>query len=145
MNLPPDPDDARFADGDERPPEVRSATFEELVEGWRREGRVPEWPERAETVLAAGDQPVAGADEHYVPPEPPPLPRIGPPAAVGIGLLALGLLLLIAPWWIGVPDTLAIPLGLLALASGIGWLVLRLWPSPPPGGNGDGEDDGAVI
>lgn len=137
MNVTPDPD------GDERRPEVRSSTFEELIEGWRREGRVPEWPERPETVLAAGAVP--GEDEHFVPPEPPPLPRIGPPAAVGIGLLGLGLLMLIAPWWIGIPDTLAIPLGLLALASGIGWLVLRLWPSPPQRGAGDGEDDGAVI
>ena len=90
---------------------------------------------------ATGEPPVAAGhrdrpaiaddaeDEHFVPPEPPPLPRIGAPAVVGLGLLGLGLLLLVAPWWIGVSETFAIPLGLLALASGLGWLVLRLWPA----------------
>ena len=35
--------------------------------------------------------------DHFVPPEPPPLPRIGPPALVGFTLLALGLTLVTAP------------------------------------------------
>ncbi len=151
---------------------ARSATFDELIEGWRREGSVPAWPDAPKptvTDAAAASRPAAepdeppvardteidpaiaddAEDEHYVPPEPPPLPRLGAPAVVGLGLLGLGLLLLVAPWWIGVSETFAIPLGLLALASGLGWLVLRLWP-PPPGegdadGTGDGDDDGAVI
>ena len=42
--------------------------------------------------------------EHFVPPEPPPLPRIGPPAAVGITLLVLGLTLVIAPGVVGVSN-----------------------------------------
>jgi hypothetical protein len=173
-----EPDDDRHGDnwhwddpfapgGGDRPPGVRSSTFDELIEGWRREGRVPEWPDepepddrddrdnrdgRTERAAAPAAEPTDAPgspddsdDDHYVPPEPPPLPKLGAPAVVGLGLLGLGLLLLVAPWWIGVSETFAIPLGLLALASGLGWLVLRLWPAPPPTGDGDGEDDGAVI
>jgi hypothetical protein len=162
-------------ESDDRPPEARSSTFDQLIEGWRREGRVPEWPDAPEATATdrgtpsspavEADEPTAArdaesdagspgdaagesdddGDDHYVPPEPPPLPKLGAPAVVGLGLLGLGLLLLIAPWWIGVSETFAIPLGLLALASGLGWLVLRLWPAPPPTGDGDGEDDGAVV
>lgn len=83
------------------------------------------------------------AEDHFVPPEPPPLPRLGPPAIVGLALIALGLVLAIVPHWLGVPDTYGLPLGLVALAAGLGWLVLRLWPTPPPPGH-DG-DDGAVL
>lgn len=135
--------------------DVRAESFEEIVAGWQREGRVPEWPgERSDLAggpIAArpaaqpGPTTPAGHDEHFVPPEPPPLPRIGPPAVVGLALLAFGLILLIAPSVLGVTSDLGLPLGLLGLASGLGWLVLRLWPSPPPAGDGDGEDDGAVL
>jgi hypothetical protein len=82
-------------------------------------------------------------DDHFVPPEPPPLPRLGPPALVGLGLIGIGLLLVTVPGWI-VPEPYGLPLGLVGLASGLGWLVLRLWPDPPSRG-GDGDDDGAVV
>jgi hypothetical protein len=82
-------------------------------------------------------------DEHYVPPEPPPLPRLGPPAIVGLVLLALGLILVLAPNWVGVGPAYGLPLGLLTLAAGLGWLVLRLWPDPPEPPSG--SDDGAII
>ena len=65
------------------------------------------------------------------PPGPPPLPRIGPPALVGFTLLLLGLALVTDPALVGVSDVYGLPLGLLALAAGLGWLVLRLWPAPP--------------
>ncbi|MGH3564499.1 MAG: hypothetical protein ACRDRH_00410 [Pseudonocardia sp.] len=87
----------------------------------------------------------AAGEGHFVPPEPPPLPRLGPPALVGLALLGLGLVLVISPNWVGVPAPYGLPLGLLTLAAGLGWLVLRLWPDPPPCGDGDGEDDGAVL
>lgn len=86
----------------------------------------------------------APLDEHFVPPEPPPLPRLGPPALVGLALLGLGLVLLVAPGWVGVPGPYGLPLGLITLASGLGWLVLRLWPDPPSDDH-DSDDDGAVI
>ena len=81
--------------------------------------------------------------EHFVPPEPPPLPRIGPPALVGFALLALGLALVTVPGLFGVSDVYGLPLGLLALAAGLGWLVLRLWPAPAD--KRDGDDDGAQV
>jgi hypothetical protein len=64
---------------------------------------------------------------------------------VGIGLLCLGLVLIITPGWVGVPNSYGLPLGLVSLAAGLGWLVLRLWPDSEPVCDGDGEDDGAVI
>ncbi|MCO1655860.1 DUF308 domain-containing protein [Pseudonocardia humida] len=88
--------------------------------------------------------PTRPEDEHYIPPEPPPLPRLGPPAIVGLVLLGLGLLLVLVPGWLGVGPAYGLPLGLLTLAAGLGWLVLRLWPDPPTPPR-DGDDDGAVI
>ncbi|NMH99447.1 hypothetical protein [Pseudonocardia acidicola] len=159
--------------------------FDRIVEGWRREGRVPEWPDdlspddpRLDDLEPDGprlDDPRSGVsrsdvpwpeenrpavpprppravdpapadeDDHFVPPDPPPLPRLGPPAVIGLGLLALGLLLIIHPALVGVSSVYGLPLGLLSLAAGLGWLVLRLWPAAPPSGDGDGEDDGAVL
>lgn len=144
-------------------PEDRSPSgtdpFEAIVSGWRSEGPVPEWPDdeppAEDRSAAAGPtaaapvapvpavpDPPAAADDHFVPPEPPPLPRLGPPAVIGLGLLVLGIVLVAAPGWLGISSIYGLPLGLLTLAAGLGWLVLRLWPSPP--GPGDGGD-GAVV
>ncbi|RTL62597.1 MAG: hypothetical protein EKK42_31035 [Pseudonocardiaceae bacterium] len=90
------------------------------------------------------DADVDEPDEHFVPPEPPPLPRLGPPAIVGIALLALGLLLVVAPSVLGMSSVYGLPLGLLSLAAGLGWLVLRLWPTPADD-DPDEDDDGAVL
>jgi hypothetical protein len=104
--------------------------------------------ERPAPPTAAGPEPV---DEHFVPPEPPPLPRLGPPILVGLTLIALGLVLVSFPGWVGVPQVYGLPLGLVALAAGLGWLVLRLWPDPddvPPPlylDDPDDPDGGAVL
>lgn len=128
-------------DPDERPhPDGGVDDFDAIVAGWRREGEVPRWPAAVEEPEAP---PAPPADEHFVPPDPPPLPRLAPPVAVGLVLLVLGFVLVGAPGWVGVPDTYGLPLGLLTLAAGLGWLVLRLWPAPP--GPGEGDDDGAVL
>lgn len=102
---------------------------------------------RPETPAAAAPHrgPTGPEDEHFVPPEPPPLPRLAPPAIVGIGLLLLGLVLIISPNWIGVSSLYGLPLGLLSLAAGLGWLVLRLWPDAPETIGPDEDDDGAVL
>jgi hypothetical protein len=91
------------------------------------------------------------ADEHFVPPEPPPLPRMGPPILVGLTLIGLGLVLVTFPGWVGVPQVYGLPLGLVAIAAGLGWLVLRLWPDPddvPPPlylDDPDDPDGGAIL
>jgi hypothetical protein len=81
-------------------------------------------------------------DEHFVPPDPPPLPRLRPGTVFGIVLLAIGVLLLAAPSVIGLDPRIATPLALVAMASGIGWLLLRMRQGPPPD---SGWDDGAQL
>lgn len=89
--------------------------------------------------------PAVDADEHFVPPEPPPLPRIGPPALIGGVLLLVGLVLAVAPGWLGASEQYGLPLGLICLAAGLGWMVLRLWPDSATGEDRDADDDGAVV
>jgi len=101
------------------------------AEGWRTGGA--DWDE----TIFSGDP--AEDDEHYQPPEPPPLPRWRKGAFVVLLFFVVGLLLLIAPNLIGVGPALANPLGILALATGIALLLLRVRQGPPPGadpGNG---------
>lgn len=81
-------------------------------------------------------------DEHYVPPEPPPLPRLRPGTLFGILLLAIGVLLLAGPNLIGLAPRIATPLALISMAAGIGWLVMRMRQGPPPD---SGWDNGAQL
>jgi hypothetical protein len=81
-------------------------------------------------------------EEHFVPPDPPPLPHLGPPAIVGLTLLVLGIILAVTPQVVGLNESAGLPLGLLTLALGLGWLVLRTWPTEEPD---DSDDDGAVL
>lgn len=136
--------------------------FDAIVALWRTEGRVPEWPGKPDEP-ATRPQPVVSPEattapvpvtpskpwdenqEHFVPPEPPPLPRIGPPAIVGGVLLALGLVLVITPGWLGMSDIYGLPLGLISLAAGLGWLVLRLWPDSVSATDRDDDPDGGAI
>lgn len=77
-------------------------------------------------------------DEHYVPPEPPPLPRPGKGAFVVLLLFVAGLFMLIAPGVIGVSTAIGTPLGILALAAAIALSLLRVKQGPPDG-------DGAQV
>jgi hypothetical protein len=92
---------------------------------WRTGGK--EWDE---TVL--GDDP-ADDDEHYVPPEPPPLPRPGKGAFVVLLFFLVGLFLLIAPTLVGISAAIGTPLGILSLAIAIALLLLRVKQGPPDG------------
>ncbi|GAA1087298.1 DUF308 domain-containing protein [Pseudonocardia alni] len=154
--------------------EDRPDDFDAIVAAWRDEGSVPDWPaepvERTDRTDRGDAGDVAGAaggadrpahrsgpaaphpgtgtgadpDDHYHPPEPPPLPRPGPPAVVGGGLIGVGLLLCIAPGLIGVGGTWPLPLGLVLIAAGLGWLLLRLW-SPDSDEGPDPWDDGSRL
>ena len=93
--------------------------------GWRTGGS--DWD-----ATIFGDDP-GSEDEHYLPPEPPPLPRPRKGAFVVLLFFVMGLLLLIAPAVVGVSVTVATPLGILALATGIALLLLRVRQGPPPG------------
>jgi len=92
--------------------------------------------------IAWEDAVAAEEDAHYVPPEPPPLPRLRPATLFGILLMAIGVLLLAGPSLIGLAPRIATPLALVALAAGIGWLILRMRQGPPPN---SGWDDGAQL
>jgi hypothetical protein len=152
-----DPDERAQPDGADGAQERDE--FEAIVAQWRHEGDVPHWPDEEEPSRVAAEaratEPAPALpqapdapgedDEHFVPPEPPPMPRLGPPAVVGLVMLALGLVLAVAPGWLGISPTYGLPLGLVVLASGLGWLVLRLWPDSPSRRGRDGDDDGAVI
>lgn len=65
-------------------------------------------------------------DDHFVPPEPPPLPRIGLSSLFGLLLLVAGVVLLALPALVGGVAGLGIVPGLLAMAAGLGWLVVGM-------------------
>jgi hypothetical protein len=85
--------------------------------------------------------PVPPEDEHFVPPEPPPLPRLGLSSLLGLALLVVGVVLLAVPGLLGGPIGLGIVPGLLAMTAGLGWLVFGL----RRGRGSDGSDDGAIL
>ncbi|HEY2222481.1 hypothetical protein [Actinomycetospora sp.] len=67
------------------------------------------------------------SDDHFVPPEPPPLPRIGLSSLLGLLLLVAGVVLLALPALVGGGLAgLGIVPGLLAMAAGLGWLVVGM-------------------
>lgn len=84
-------------------------------------------------------------DDHFHPPEPPPLPRPGPPAIVGAVLIGIGLLLVAVPETLGLSSLYGLPLGLVGIAAGLTWLVMRMWPSDDADDHYDDPDDGAVL
>ena len=129
--------------------------------GWRREGAVPTWPGDERPPIEPPRTPPFAAS-----PVPPArcTGRTSPRRTAsstssrrsrrrcrasarrrpsGCTLLVLGLVLVIAPNAVGISNVYGLPLGLLALAAGLGWLVLRLWPAPPD--ERDEDDDGAQL
>jgi hypothetical protein len=91
-----------------------------------------------ETMLSDGPAAEPDDDEHFVPPEPPPLPRVtGGMLIVGL-FFAIGLVLLIAPGVLGIGKVVATPLGILALAAGLGFLLLRARDDNRPPGSDPG-------
>jgi hypothetical protein len=87
-------------------------------------------------------EPVDDEDDHYIPPEPPPLPRPQPATVGAVLLFALGVVLLTAPELVGLSDQYGLPLGLLSITGAIVWLVARLRQGPP---TDSGWDDGAQL
>lgn len=99
-------------------------------------------PQPWRTPQADWEPDAVAEEEHFVPPEPPPLPRLRPGTVFGIVLLAIGIFLLAGPNLIGLAPRVATPLALISMAAGIGWLVLRMRQGPPPD---SGWDDGAQL
>ncbi|RCW44045.1 hypothetical protein DFQ14_105190 [Halopolyspora algeriensis] len=148
-------------------PEDIDAAFAEIVAELERDDTpLPKWPvdsSRAEDSdpvdparsASAGSEPAAEhpggprswspseeEDEgHFEPPDPPPLPAPKAGTVGGVALIVLGFCLLVVPGLVGWIGTIALPLGLVSISVGIGWLLLRMRPTPP-----DSEwDDGAQL
>lgn len=91
------------------------------------------WPAR--------DCPTDTDEDHFAPPEPPPLPIPRARTVGGVLTLTVGVLLLTAPNLLDLGERLAMPLGLVAVTAGIAWLVIGLRPGP----SADEFDDGARL
>jgi hypothetical protein len=147
-------------------PEDVDAAFAEIVADLRREGVGVDVPKDEPAPAPADEEPPPapagppppgwrgheadwdwswGTDEeHYVPPEPPPLPRLRPLTIVALGLLIVGVVLLVVPGIMGLDARIATPVGLAALTCGGGMLLLRVRKTPRTDPD-DPNDNGAQI
>lgn len=125
----PEPEPRRPAPGGTGTPGPASTSWRTSDSAW-------------EDTMLGSPPPGSDDDEHYVPPEPPPLPRPRKGAFVVLLFFVVGLLLLIAPRLLGLSTTVATPLGLLALATGIALLLLRVRQGPPDGAD---PENGAQV
>jgi hypothetical protein len=79
-------------------------------------------------------------EDHYVPPEPPPLPRLAAPTIVAMTVLALSILVLGLGGQLGLANGLTLVLGLVGLVLGVGILLSRVRER-----RRDEDDDGSAI
>ena len=100
--------------------------------------------EAYEAQKAAREAELAADDAHYTPPEPPPLPRPKGRTIGAVLLMAAGILLVARPGLLSVGSDLVLILALALLVSGAGLLVAGM-RRQHKNGDGDGEDDGAVV
>jgi hypothetical protein len=90
----------------------------------RPDAAVPPTPRREP---GTGRRDPATPADRFVPPEPPPLPRIGLSSLLGLLLLVVGVVLLALPALVGGGLAgLGLVPGLLAMAAGLGWLVVGM-------------------
>ncbi|AOS65122.1 hypothetical protein [Actinoalloteichus hymeniacidonis] len=99
-------------------------------------------PAPVDPVVAPAPKEEVPDEDRYIPPEPPPLPKLRRSTIGALVMFAVGLILLIIPGVIGLTRQVGLPLGLLIISAGIGWLVYRMRQGPPPD---SGWDDGAQI
>lgn len=77
-------------------------------------------------------------EEHYIPPAPPPMPRLSAPTVLAVVVLAASVLLLVLAGELGIDIRLSMLLGVGGVLVSAGILVMRLRE------HGD-DDDGAVV
>ncbi|MDR7303100.1 DUF308 domain-containing protein [Haloactinomyces albus] len=144
-------------------PDDIDAAFAEIVAELERDTPLPRWPTGDTRTEESGTADPASfpadeseADEphgprnwsppeedegHFEPPDPPPLPAPKAGTVGGIVLIMLGVGLLVVPGLAGWLGTIALPAGLISISAGIGWLLLRIRPTPPD----SAWDDGAQL
>lgn len=131
----------------------RAPDLPELPE--RRSGGAHRADRRGERRTGKGDrradrsgdrrQPASRDDEdpedHFVPPAPPPVPRLSKQAILALFLIVGGVLLLLWPDGLGFSEQSGLALGVVCVISAGGLLVLRLRDDRYDGP----DDDGAVL
>jgi hypothetical protein len=78
-------------------------------------------------------------EQHYVPPTPPPLPRLSAPTVMAVVVLAASILLLLLGGEFGIASKLTMLLGVCGVLLSSALLIMRLRE------NRDEDDDGAVL
>jgi hypothetical protein len=78
-------------------------------------------------------------EQHYVPPAPPPLPRLAAQTVIAMITIVLSILLLALGAQFGIASRLTLLLGVLGVLAGAALLVMRLRARR------DDDDDGAVL
>jgi len=84
-------------------------------------------------------------DMHFVPPEPPPVPKPKRRTVVALIFITLGVLLLLRPNLLQVSANVALVLGIGSLIGGLAILVHGLRPLAGDPNDADGWDDGARL
>lgn len=79
-------------------------------------------------------------EDHYVPPEPPPLPRLAAPTIIAMLVLAGSIVLLALGGRVGLADGMTLTLGIGGLLLGVGILFTRVRDR-----RRDEDDDGSTI
>ena len=151
----------RLGDGGDESPQDIDAAFAQIVADLEREGvgRTPPPPDEPRDPDPSPGPPTRpteapwrghtgefdtfndNEDEHYEPPDPPPLPRLRWPTVAAIAMIVAGIVLMVLPASAGLDGRFATPVGLVCLAGGLGLLLLRTRKTSrlEPG------DDGAEV
>jgi hypothetical protein len=96
-----------------------------------------DWRMRLQLPAAASE---ADEQDHYVPPTPPPLPRLAGATILALVVIAASVAMLAFGRALGLPGDLAFLAGVAGILVGAGLLIMRLRD-----GSDDEDDDGAVI
>ena len=129
-----DRDEQRRREEQER--EAREAELRRIRREQRRVERARELAEyNAEK--AALEAEYNSSDDHFTPPDPPPLPTLRPATVGAVLLVLLGVGLVAFPWLLNIGQQVTLVLGVLLIAGGAAVLVSRLRRSdeddPGPG------------
>ena len=128
-------------------------TFDDIIAAWVSEGTVSSWPDDevpppdpsgtprtpAQHILAARAA-LAWATEHSLWPVRAVHAHFGVTVSVCLTLLGSGALVLVVPGILTQPPALAPSTGLMLIALGLGWIVLRSWSTDTIDGDHDGAD-----
>jgi hypothetical protein len=127
--------------------------FDEIVAAWVSEGTVSRWPDDEVPPPAPSGTPrtparhifpvraeMAWTTVHSLWPVRAAHAHFGVTVSVCLTLLSSGVAMLVIPGILTQPPALAPSTGLMLIALGLGWIVLRSWPTDTNHGGHDGAD-----